>query len=381
MSLSVCLLTRDDEEHLTQAVRSVAQVADEVVVADTGSSDRTVKMATDLGARVFQFAWQDDFAAGRNFLLGKARGDWVLWLNADEELLPGSHWALREAMSRGDVFGYFVQIRQPLADGAFMETTDLRLFRRRDDLRFVGRLQPEVPEEVVQQIEHSRQRVSTSPIVLQSASLTRERNDARLRWTQRLLELELKDRPGQLRYLIEYGATLLALNEHRGHEIMADAARQVIAARNAEKPPSVKVQVLLEYLLSAPPDLKTRLTADEVVELSLRWFPSSPALLFKCAEHSFRGGNIPQAGQILERLLELGRTGAFDRSRRFGPGLVGNDALINLAACYERLGELERAETCYRHLQGTGHFQSQATSGLSRLAALRKKARRRAAGE
>lgn len=374
MALSVCLLTRNEEEYLTHAVRSVAEVADEVVVADTGSRDRTVEIATDLGARVFQFAWEDDFAAGRNFLLEKARGDWVLWLNADEELLPSSHAALRECMSRGDVFGYFVHIRQPVNDGAFMETADLRLFRRREDLRFVGRLQPEVPEEVVQIIEQSRQRVSSSPVVLQSASLTRERNEAKLRWMQRLLELELKDRPGQLRYLIEYGGTLLALNEPRGHEIMAEAARQIASTRNAEKPPSVKVQVLLEYLLSVPSDVsKSRLTGDELLELSLRWFPNSPALLFKCAEHCFRAGNFALARQILERLLDLGRAGSFDRSRRFDPGLVGDDALVNLAACYERLGELDRAETCYRHLRGSRHFHPQADTGLKRIAVLRKK--------
>ena len=73
MSLSVCLLTRNDEEHLARALRSVAGVADEVVVADTGSRDRTVQIATELGARVLQFAWEDDFGAGRNFLIGQAR--------------------------------------------------------------------------------------------------------------------------------------------------------------------------------------------------------------------------------------------------------------------------------------------------------------------
>src|SRR5215470_1067380 len=95
MSLSVCLLTRNQEEHLASALRSVAGVADQVLVVDTGSRDRTVAIATELGAEIHQFAWDDDFAAGRNFTLGRARGDWVLWLNADEELEAASRQPLR----------------------------------------------------------------------------------------------------------------------------------------------------------------------------------------------------------------------------------------------------------------------------------------------
>ena len=73
------------------------------------------------------------------------------------------------------------------------------------------------------------------------------------------------------------------------------------------------------------------------------------------------------ARQILERLLELGRTGAFDRSRRFDTGILGDDALINLAACCERLGDIEQAERCYRQLLTSRHFRTQAAAGLKRI--------------
>src|SRR5947209_8459800 len=88
MSLSVCLLTRNQETDLPRALRSVAGLADEVIVADTASTDGTARVAAALGAKVVQFPWNDDFAAGRNFAVGQATSDWILWLNADEELLP-----------------------------------------------------------------------------------------------------------------------------------------------------------------------------------------------------------------------------------------------------------------------------------------------------
>src|SRR3712207_1588794 len=95
MTLSVCLLTRDEEKTIERAIRSVQGVADEVVVADTHSRDRTAEVAASLGAKVTPFHWTDDFAAGRNFTVNLATGDWVLWLNGSEELLPGSHDPLR----------------------------------------------------------------------------------------------------------------------------------------------------------------------------------------------------------------------------------------------------------------------------------------------
>jgi hypothetical protein len=373
MSLSVCLLTRNEERHIARALRSVAGLADEVVVADTASRDRTAQIAADLGARVLQFPWEDDFASGRNFALEHATGDWVLWLNASEELLPSSHQAVRECMARDGVFGYFVLVQQPLGDDrpdAFAEAQDLRLFRRRPDLAFVGRLHPAPTPAAVEAVRRDGQAVAACAVTLRSAEPASERSEAKLRWTVRLLELELRDRPGQLHYLIEYGRTLLLLNDPRGHAVLAEAAEQVLAARDAPAAPALKVQLLLEYLLDTPPDApRGRLTRDEAEGLALRWFPASPPLLYKCAEGAFRRGDYRRAKGLLERLVHLGRTGSYDRSRAFDPGLVGDDALINLAACYQQLGELYWAERCYRKLLGSRHYQAQAARGLAAVQA------------
>ncbi len=81
---------------------SVKGVVDQVVVVDTGSSDRTPELARRAGAQVVPFAWREDFAAARNASLAAARGEWVLVLDADERLAPGAGRALREAVRRHD---------------------------------------------------------------------------------------------------------------------------------------------------------------------------------------------------------------------------------------------------------------------------------------
>jgi hypothetical protein len=82
--LSVAMIARDEEQQIAAAVRSVLDVADEVVVYDTGSSDATVAVAVAAGAVVRQGVWVDDFAAARNEALAMCRGSWVLKLDCDE---------------------------------------------------------------------------------------------------------------------------------------------------------------------------------------------------------------------------------------------------------------------------------------------------------
>ncbi|MHB1087760.1 MAG: glycosyltransferase [Acidimicrobiales bacterium] len=82
--LSVCLIVKDEEEMLGACLESVASVANEIVVYDTGSSDRTIEIARAAGAKVLEGYWDNDFARARNVALENATGDWVLTLDADE---------------------------------------------------------------------------------------------------------------------------------------------------------------------------------------------------------------------------------------------------------------------------------------------------------
>ena len=350
MSLSVCLLTRNEASTVARAIRSVLGVADEVLVADTGSADGTADAAAAAGAGVSHFAWEDDFAAGRNHLVGRAAGDWILWLDAKEELATESHDALRHATAAGDAFGWFVRIAHldPAGRQNLGETADLRVFRRRPDARFVGRLHPRFEPGVSEAVKREGLKVGPCDVVLRHYAEAGPPSESKLRWTSRLLELELRDRPGQLHYLVEHGRALLLLDDPRGHLVMAAAADQVYAQREASRPPSAKVQVLLSYLLSTDPThLRGPVTPDLARELVLRWFPNSPSLLWMLAEQRFRAGEFDRAANLLERLVRLGKTGTYDRSQGFPPAVVGAQALLNLGACHVKLRRPAEAEACF----------------------------------
>jgi tetratricopeptide (TPR) repeat protein len=88
----------------------VEALADEILIVDTGSTDRTVEIALSHGARVDSFVWCNDFSAARNAGLEQARGDWILILDADEELSPEDHEVLLEAL-RGDSNHLLLRLR------------------------------------------------------------------------------------------------------------------------------------------------------------------------------------------------------------------------------------------------------------------------------
>lgn len=83
-SVSLCMIVKNEEEALERCLGSVAGVVDEIVVVDTGSSDRTKEIAAKFTEKIYDFPWIDDFAAARNFAFSKGTGDYLMWLDADD---------------------------------------------------------------------------------------------------------------------------------------------------------------------------------------------------------------------------------------------------------------------------------------------------------
>jgi len=87
------MIVKDEEEVLARCLQSTKPLVDEIVIADTGSNDKTKEIARSFGAVVYDFPWIDDFAAARNFSFSKATGDYLLWLDADD-VIPSESAAL-----------------------------------------------------------------------------------------------------------------------------------------------------------------------------------------------------------------------------------------------------------------------------------------------
>jgi len=99
-SLSLSMIVKNEERYLIPCLKSIRDVVDEMIIVDTGSTDKTVDIARIFGAKIFDFPWTGDFAAARNYALEKASGHWILILDGDEVLSSLDFKELKEIISR-----------------------------------------------------------------------------------------------------------------------------------------------------------------------------------------------------------------------------------------------------------------------------------------
>lgn len=156
-SLSVCLITKNEEAFIARLLKNVGPHVDEIIVADTGSTDKTREIARDNGARVFEIGWRDDFSWARNQSLMRATGEWILVLDADEQLSALDWAALHELIQKPEA-ELFELIQTNYSDGAaamnwkvndlnvpesegfpgYIESRLVRLFRNTPQIAFMG---------------------------------------------------------------------------------------------------------------------------------------------------------------------------------------------------------------------------------------------------
>lgn len=87
-TISLCMIVKNESETLKNCLESIKNVVDEIIIVDTGSTDNTLELAKEYTDKIFFFEWIHNFAAARNFSFSKASMDYILWLDADDVLLP-----------------------------------------------------------------------------------------------------------------------------------------------------------------------------------------------------------------------------------------------------------------------------------------------------
>ena len=96
ITISLCVIVKNEEEVISRCLNSVKDIADEIIIVDTGSIDNTKEIIKDFTANLYDFEWVDDFSAARNFSYSKASMDYILWLDADDIILEEDRVKLKQ---------------------------------------------------------------------------------------------------------------------------------------------------------------------------------------------------------------------------------------------------------------------------------------------
>jgi len=194
-TISVCMIVKNEEELLPRCLASLRNLADEIILVDTGSEDRTPEIAAEFDCRIFHFPWTGDFAAARNESLRQAGGDWIFIIDADEELSPEGTAAIRRLVEdpRMEIVSISVY-NKSLATGQVSSfLPSIRLFRRRLGLTYQGIVHNRLslPDNI---------QVSRCDIKLYhyGYDLARDRLERKKVRTLELLEKQLRENPADM---------------------------------------------------------------------------------------------------------------------------------------------------------------------------------------
>lgn len=165
-TLSITMIVRNEEKTLPRALDSIQDAADEIIIVDTGSTDRTIDIARSYGAHVIQFPWNNHFSDARNKALEVARGTWILTMDADEWMPAEDIQRLRQLIDDTSVHAYFVNIISFVGANGEKKALNrvIRLFQNDPSHRYEGRIHEQIAASI--QRHNHKAKFAISPLRL-----------------------------------------------------------------------------------------------------------------------------------------------------------------------------------------------------------------------
>ncbi len=143
--LSLCMIVKNEEKNIVLCLQSIEDLVDEIVLIDTGSEDKTIQKAKKFGVKTYNFPWQNNFSAARNYALRKTKGQWILVLDADERLEKVSPYLLRQTLSKAKEEGFYVAVYNYQGKNqGYTRSYSLRLFRNHPLYRYTGKIHEQI---------------------------------------------------------------------------------------------------------------------------------------------------------------------------------------------------------------------------------------------
>ena len=366
--ISACVIVKDEEENIQQWLDGVKSIVDEMIVVDTGSTDRTMEIAKAGGAATYFFAWRNDFAAAKNYAIEKAKGDWIIFLDADEYFSVQARGKLRCFLEKIHGSRKFVCISSPLYNidkdngNRLMSTMiQVRVFRNMRSMRYRGK----VHETLYCRVKKGGLCIPTDFSIYHtgySSSLTKKKNQRNLELLLEDIEASGGEQPRHYNYL---SVTYYNLRQYEKAAYYAKLAIQV-KAKGME---STHIQQYLVWLRAEQGLGASGEVLQQIVRQALSDIPDHPDLLWEDALFDFHHQDYVQAEKKIARLLERVEDKEFMRSYESTiqakiPFLAHIIGLIR-----EMQGRLEEALQFYRQaLQGYSYRADMVESLLNLMA-------------
>jgi len=359
--VSLTMIVRNEEANLPACLASAQGLFDEVVVVDTGSTDRTAEIARSFGARVFDFVWVDDFAAARNAALARARGDYAFWLDADDVLDPPERQKLKAVLDRLGDDGEAAYVVRCACDpdssggGGATVVDHIRLFPVREDVRWSYR----VHEQILPALRVAGVPVKWTDVVVRHTGYTdRALRRRKLERDEGILRGELEERPDDPFVLFNLGSIAIELQDW---SVALGHLEKSLAGSAPTDSITRKLYALIARCHQMTGDPARAL---ETCAAGLAVDPDDAELHFREAVVRRNHGDPAGAERCWRRVLTLSRP---ERFASVDPGIYGHLTRRNLAALAEERGDGGEARQLWADVQVECPGDPEALTALERL--------------
>ena len=337
--LSAALIVRDEEAVLAECLESLQGLADEIVVVDTGSLDASVEIARAYGAEILHMQWQDDFSAARNVGLDRLRGQWVLYIDADERVRPLARERLESRLADDRVLGLRVLLRPVLGSTPYYE---YRLWRNDPRIRFRGVMHERVVDAIHVIAARDGLQVEDWPeLELDHVGYEGDQLHKHVR-NLPLLEQQLRLEPDNVFNWRHLYRVLSAL----GREAEAESAlERAVAITRAQQPPTVDGSLAWADLTRLRHERGADVT-ELLAEARTRW-PEQWLLRFIEGLVALEGNRLADAEACFRALIEVDVDALPDSGVGYDERIFGAHALSSLGLTLFRAGRYAEAAAAY----------------------------------
>lgn len=336
------MIVKNEARCLARCLRSAIPIVQEIVVVDTGSTDGTIQIARELGAKVCHYEWTNDFSAARNFALEQATGDWVLVLDADETVTPQLAAEIKcfvhgqPKIGRLKIVSDFRRNGQTLQSQCFVS----RLFPR--GARFEGKIH--------EQIVSTLPRINLNGELEHDGYLETQKSDRNIR----LLQAELEQEPDNAYLLHQLAIEYVALEQPQA---AFPCLQRAFAKLPPDAPYGPNVVVDLIYAAMAVKNFEAGLKVMLQSANALADFPDfhlARGLFYLELIRSNSAkyiGELPKIEQSFQRSLAIGESDKYKSVHGAGTFL----AEYNLGLFYHVLGNELAARHCFESAAARGY--------------------------
>ena len=336
--LSAAMIVRDEEAFLDECLRSISGMVDEVVVVDTGSTDGSKRIARDFHARVFDFAWCDDFSMARNEALARATGEWILYIDADERLRPAARSSIDPLLADDSAVGHTVLFRP---QSGYTRYRECRVFRNDPRIRFHGIIHETMLPPLQAVAAHDGRRIGHSALAIDHVGYDGDQHHKHRR-NLPLLRAGLAQAPDHVFSWHHLGRALAALGDGEG---AAHAWRQGIAAVRRCDASSPIASLVYSSLLRQ--ELDRGQLDSELLDEALARFPGNHVLAWLRGRALIAARCFEEAIGVFARLAAVNAETYVDEAVAYDARIFGPWALDALGLCCFRLGRFAESARYY----------------------------------